>query len=354
MSRKSRRPFPKHSLEEALVVAEAINRDNAGKKMKKLLVANSLDVKPSSTNFRDILSSSYKYGLTLGTEKADHIELTELGKKIVQPLSPEIRIESLQEAALTPDTFKNVYTHYKDNRFPSGQYFENALEVEFKVPREYVKELSTLLNINAKYSGILRDISGSAHIMFENFTPVPEEPVVQELKSDNQLESSDISLPKEDPVTLAEDRQKSDKPKPIFIAHGKNKLPLDQLKKVLDQFKIPYKIAMHEPNTGRPISQKVREIMQECGSAIFIFTSDRESVDDQWGTIPNLNVVFELGAASALYGDKIIIFKEGEINLPSDFNNIGYIQFEKDQLDTKTLDLFKELIAMGFVKVTPA
>ena len=42
----------------------------------------------------------------------------------------------------------------------------------------------------------------------------------------------------------------------IFIAHGKNKKPLEQLKKVLEQFRIPYKVAMEEPSLGRPISEK--------------------------------------------------------------------------------------------------
>lgn len=62
----------------------------------------------------------------------------------------------------------------------------------------------------------------------------------------------------------------------IFIAHGKNKKPLDQLKKILEQFRIPYKIATEEPNLGRPISGKIREIMEACNCAILIFTADEE------------------------------------------------------------------------------
>ena len=43
------------------------------------------------------------------------------------------------------------------------------------------------------------------------------------------------------------------KPMQIFIAHGKNKIPLEQLKKILNQFKVPYSVAIDEPNVGRPI-----------------------------------------------------------------------------------------------------
>ena len=45
----------------------------------------------------------------------------------------------------------------------------------------------------------------------------------------------------------------------IFLAHGKNKKPVEQLKKILEQFKIPYKVAVEEPNLGRPIGNKVRK-----------------------------------------------------------------------------------------------
>ena len=91
--------------------------------------------------------------------------------------------------------------------------------------------------------------------------------------------------------------------------------------------------------------------MNECGSAIFIFTSDAAQESDV--SVINPNVAFELGAASYLYGDKLIIFKEEQIELPTDFNSIGYISFEPNKLDSKIVDLLKELVAMGFVKIMP-
>ena len=39
-------------------------------------------------------------------------------------------------------------------------------------------------------------------------------------------------------------------PKKVFIAHGKNRVPLEQLKKALDQFKVQYAVAVDEPNKG--------------------------------------------------------------------------------------------------------
>jgi hypothetical protein len=66
------------------------------------------------------------------------------------------------------------------------------------------------------------------------------------------------------------------RPNAIFVGHGKNKKPRDQLTKILGQYGIPFKVAEDEPNRGRPIPIKVKETMEECGAAILIFSADKE------------------------------------------------------------------------------
>jgi hypothetical protein len=53
-------------------------------------------------------------------------------------------------------------------------------------------------------------------------------------------------------------RQRRSVPRTSFVGHGKKKGPLDKLCKLLDQFRIPYKVAEGEPNLGRPIPAKVK------------------------------------------------------------------------------------------------
>lgn len=140
----------------------------------------------------------------------------------------------------------------------------------------------------------------------------------------------------------------------IFVAHGKNKKPLEQLKKILHQFKIPYKVATDEPNLGRPISKKVRETMEACNCAILIFTADEELKDPDGNTIwrPSENVVHELGASGYLYDDRIVIMKESSVNFPSNFADIGYISFEKDKLEAQAMEILSELIGFEIVKIS--
>ncbi len=106
------------------------------------------------------------------------------------------------------------------------------------------------------------------------------------------------------------------------------------------------------------MSAKVASLMRdECSSAIFIFTADerflREEQDGSHVEVwrPSENAVYELGAASVLYDRRIVIFKEKRVTFPSDFNDLGYIEFDADQLDAKTADLFSELVALDVLEV---
>ena len=101
----------------------------------------------------------------------------------------------------------------------------------------------------------------------------------------------------------------------IFVGHGKDRAPLEQLEKILGEYRLPFKVAVDEANRGRPISQKVADTMHECGAAILIFTADEEfrDKDGQMVYRPSENVVFELGAASVLYGSRIIIFRDSPV-----------------------------------------
>jgi len=341
--RRKQRPFPRNTLEEALKIASTIQDQNNGQPMKRIFIADHVKIKPESSNFRNLISSSYRYGLTKGGYQAEYISLTLLGDAITKTKDEKERLSLLQEACQRVNVLKSFYQRYRDAKLPSEDYAKNLLKDEFKVPEEHVDECLNLLLSNGRFSRIIQDVAGAPRIIFETVPTIPTEEGEKEEKKEEEKE-----IPSAPPPTAP-------KPKQIFIAHGKNKIPLEQLKKILDQFKVPYKVAIDEPHIGRPISQKVAEIMTNCSSAIFIFTADEE-VRDSEGSItyrPSDNVVYELGAAGVLYGKNIVIFKEREVTFASDFRDLGYIIFEKDDLKAKATDLLKELIEFGLLKITP-
>jgi predicted nucleotide-binding protein len=100
----------------------------------------------------------------------------------------------------------------------------------------------------------------------------------------------------------------------------------------------------------------VADTMHECGAAILIFSADEEFPNKDGEVVyrPSENVVFELGAASALYGSRIIIFRDSRVQFPTNFREIGYITFEPNQLSAKVNELFRELIGFGLIKISVA
>lgn len=140
----------------------------------------------------------------------------------------------------------------------------------------------------------------------------------------------------------------------IFLAHGKNRAPVEQLKKILTQFNIPFKVAVDEPNLGRPISEKVRDTMGQCNCAILVFSPDEKFInkEDQEIWRPSENVVYELGACGYLYGNRLVIIKEDKVTFPTNFRDLGYISFSDGNLDAKAMDIVKELIGFGIIKIS--
>ncbi|MCA9879746.1 MAG: nucleotide-binding protein, partial [Thermomicrobiales bacterium] len=116
-----------------------------------------------------------------------------------------------------------------------------------------------------------------------------------------------------------------------------------------------------EAHAGRPVSEKVATMMREnCSAAIVIFSADekflREGTDGELKELwrPSENAVYELGAASVLYGRKIIIFKEDKVVLPSDFSDLGHISFHGDEIQSRWTELLRELKAHGIVEIRVA
>jgi hypothetical protein len=63
--------------------------------------------------------------------------------------------------------------------------------------------------------------------------------------------------------------------------------------------------------------------------------------------------VYELGAASFQYGQRIVIFKEHGVEFPTDFRDLGYIEYEKGHLAEKSMELLRELVKLKAVRLVP-
>jgi hypothetical protein len=358
---EGRRPsseVPKHALENILAVPQVIEDNNGGNPLPPIDVALGLGMSPGSSSFRDILSSSIKYGLTSGSFNQPKVALEALGKSVVAPTSTDERRISLFAAAMRPEPFRRVYDYYKGKKLPEGQFLGNTLVREFGVSKENVEKFVEVFTANVIYLGLIKESPTGKWLSTELS---PEEIVSTNTSAlaTSQTSSSVPDTPGPKPP-IPTPTQPANMPlslrNAIFVGHGKDKAPREQLEKILTEYHLPFKVAQDEANHGRPISEKVADTMRECGAGILIFTADEELTDKDGSTIyrPSENVIYELGAASVLYGSRIIIFRDSRVQFPTNFRDIGYITFEPGQLAAKVNELFRELIGFGLIKVSVA
>jgi predicted nucleotide-binding protein len=356
-----RAEFPKNALERAMAFPEALQK-NGGQPLDAIDMATAVGLSPGSSTFRTLAASSSAYGLTGGSYKSA-FSMADAGRAIVEPMSPDERAEALVTAAMRPGTYRSIFDYYKGKRFPDRQFFVNTIIREFNVDPKQAEACVDVFTANMRYVGLIKDTPGGDWLAKEaSATTVTAAQVdaaeataaEQEATEHGDEVQGDVPGAGPTPPTPPIESQKRRRPNRIFIGHGRNHTPLDQLTKTLTNLGIPYAVAEEEATVGRPISQKVRDTMEQCGAAILIFSADVEYFDKEGNSVwrPSENVSHELGAASIMYDDRIIMFKEEDVTLASNYSGIGYIPFEKDALDAKVNDLLKELLAMKMLKVS--
>lgn len=356
------RNYPPIRLADALKVAETIEDKASGVTTSRLTLAKLLDISPASSNFSNLVASSRMYGLTNGGINATEFSLTELGKEATGA-DEVVRLAAYKKAVVTIAPYQTFFEAFNNKKVPTAMPFKDFLVKSASVPDDRADECMALILADAETAGLMRLMKGGAPWVDLAGTPITSVPATEkdgdaEAAASGSTDNGNGSGP--DAVVVITPplaTPPTGKPKKVFIAHGKNRVPLEQLKKALDTFRVSYAVAVDEPNQGRPISKKVASLMRdECSSGIFIFTADerfvremKDQVEEVWR--PSENVVYELGAASILYENRIVIFKEKGVSFPTDFSDLGYIEFEKDQLVAELGNLFKELVSLDILEV---
>lgn len=306
---------------------------------------------------RVLNASASAYGLISGTYKTTY-KMEPAGQAIVSPMSDDERLSNLVAAALRPPAFKTVFDYYKGKKFPEQQFFVNTVVREFDVASGQAEKFFEIFSANLRFVGLVRDTPGGEWLASDAGSAVAplQVPALEEIHDapeTREVEGPQDERPPIPPAAPAEPTKKA-RPNKLFIGHGRNKVPMKQLTALLGNLGIPYVVVEDEPTSGRPISQKVRDAMEECGAAILVFSADIEYFDKDNMSVwrPSENVSHELGAASVMYNDRIIMFKEESITLASNYSGIGYIEFEKDKLEAKMAELLKELVSFKILRVS--
>jgi hypothetical protein len=337
----SQTDVPRHTVNEAVRVAMAIN-DNYGKQpTKPLRVAEALRIAPTTGKFRNLASASVAYGLTEGTAWASEIALTELGRRVVSPTKEGADAVAKVEAALRPRVIREFLVKYDGSKFPPDYIAVNVL-AELGVPRDAAPRALAIINRNAEELGLLRDIKGNRYVDLANAGPsrgdtsevtpqVPGRDVSESMREG--IAEADRALP----ASLTSNRR-------VFITHGRNQQIVAQLKELLSFGNFEPVVAIESETSAKPVPDKVLDEMRSCGAAIVHVGAEQRLLGADGVEVPmlNPNVLIEIGAAMALYGRRFILLVEKGVTLPSNLLGLYEVRFEGARLDYEaTMKLLK-------------
>ena len=121
----------------------------------------------------------------------------------------------------------------------------------------------------------------------------------------------------------------------VFITHGKNLQILDQVKELVEYGKNEPVIAMEHETSARPVPQKVMDDMRTCNAAVIHVSAEGVLFNQDGDEVPqiNQNVLIEIGAAMALYGDKFVLLVEEGVSLPSNLQGLYECRYQGNELN---------------------
>jgi len=271
--------------------------------------------------------------LTTGNYNSEEIGLTDLGRSIVYYRTDEERAAALVQAALSPPLFARFLDKYNQSRFPRDDLAVNALQVDFGIPADLAPRCLELISANARFAGILRNISGADYVMLDAATP-PSAPAtpLEEAAAPTALGLPAEHRPVEAPPTEPPPSAPAYAPPRVFISHSKSEAILEQLKTILNFGAFAYEIAEEEETPAIPVPTKVRWAMRRCNCAVINISADEQErlPDGTYGI--NQNVLIEIGAAFVLYYPRVVLLVDRRITLPSNLQGLYRCDYEGEEL----------------------
>lgn len=153
-TKRTDKPYPRKTLEDALRVPTALKEHNAGNEWATEQVAAALGLGARTGNYYYLTAASRDFGLTEGTRDTKTITITDLGRKAVYPESSEMREQALREAFMSVPIFKGVLEYYKGNNLPEMQFLSNVLKTQFDLDESVHEEFVDLFQKNCRFLGI--------------------------------------------------------------------------------------------------------------------------------------------------------------------------------------------------------
>jgi hypothetical protein len=199
--------FPVLSFSNALILAEGIYKHGVGSQIRRLTLFDKLEKSPNSGASRTLISTSNKYGLTIGGYQADYLSITDDGNKYFAEDSSNRERQQIrfQLSIEKQDIFQQLYDRLKNKRLPSNDVIRDEL-INLNIPKEDIKNAIDVFLQNIRDLDLIREISGKETIL-------TIEQVLEESPSDkNKSTKKDLEKNSIKDVDTNTDSEKNEKP----------------------------------------------------------------------------------------------------------------------------------------------
>jgi hypothetical protein len=164
--RRTSRPFPASSFEEALAFTRQVFEFGSGQPVRRLSLFDHIGKAPESGPSRQLITNASKYGLIKGNYSSEQLELTQEGLRAVndEQSSREQARARVKLAIEDHEPFKRLFERLSNNKLPARSALIDAMK-EFSVPEEFAEEGVDTFIVNLRFVGLLRTLSGAERII---------------------------------------------------------------------------------------------------------------------------------------------------------------------------------------------
>jgi predicted nucleotide-binding protein len=215
------------------------------------------------------------------------------------------------------------------------------------VPKDRTADVLALIMAGAESVGFISDIKGKKYVNLKGVAVPAPAAANADGDGDEQPEDGATSVPAaptlspEQPVKTPDGRLGK-----VFISHGKNREFIDPIRELLKFGQLEAVVSTEKSTVSQPIPQKVMQDMRGCGAAIIHVDSERKlmDVESKEQVALNENVLIEIGAAMALYGERFILLVKEGVKLPSNLQGLFEVRYAGTKLDgNETIKLMSSI-----------
>lgn len=347
----SQTDVPSCSLDKALDIPRAIADNYGYKPSTPIQVASAMDLSPTSPSFRMLAGAAIAYGLTKGGPNAPLISIEPLGMRVVKPSGDEDVAAAKRKALLTPRVIRLFLEKYNGAAIPRSNIAESILR-DMGVPKEKTSEVLKLILEGAEAVGFITTINQKKFVDLLGANPAPG--TGEDSGEEDEEGSADSSIVAKVPHMVPSSRtvpiviapNTDSRVRKVYLTHGKNRALIEPIKELLKFGELEAVVSIQSQTVSQPVPTKVMLEMRGCGAAI-IHVEDERHLKDEAGNevvVLNDNVLTEIGAAMALFGERFILVVKDGVKLPSNLQGLPVQPYKGTTLDMEeTVKLMKAI-----------